>query len=81
MEKLIIENHTDLPMAEVLSYVKAVLLQGRISGDNNQYCYHSGFEDGVVISTIRNEKSDRFVLTHSKRLQQTLQGALEDSRP
>lgn len=71
VEKLIIENRTDKSMAEVLSYIKAVLDMGRISGnDNKQYCYHCGFEgDNVYVSAFRNAQSDRLVVgTHNNAM-------------
>jgi hypothetical protein len=62
-ERLIIENRTDLTMAEVMIYVEAVLSQGRISDDGKQYCYVSVFEKYITVSSFKNAKSDRLVIT------------------
>lgn len=61
MNKLIINNRTDLPMIDVLPYITAVVRQGRISNDGKQLCYATTFrtEAGtiVVFSNLR-AKSD-----------------------
>ncbi len=44
MNKLIIENKSDLPWLDVLAYVAGVINMGRISNDGKQYCYASSFK-------------------------------------
>ena len=63
MEKLIIENRTNRPMFEVLIYIRAVVLDGRISNDDTQYCYHTEFKNGISVSSWKNRNSDRLVVT------------------
>ena len=65
MEKLIIENSTDLPMVELLNYVKEIILQGKVSktSKGKQYCFMTQFKDGVVIYADKNKKSDRLIIT------------------
>ena len=66
--KLILENRTDLPMVDFLRLAQEVLLMGRISNDDKQYCYLTSFTiDGKeyhIVSDL-NEKSDK--LTFYKR--------------
>lgn len=64
MEKLIIENHTNKSMYELMQYIEIVLIGGRVSGrgDKAQYCYHTSFNDNTQVSTFKNKKSDRFVI-------------------
>ena len=65
MNKLIIENRTDLPWLNILLYVAGVVRQGRISNDGKQYCYASTFKEDfgtVVVASYRNEHSDRLVV-------------------
>jgi hypothetical protein len=70
MEKLIIENHTDLKMNEALRYAKMVIEQGRISENHkgNQYCFATLFKkkeldkNGVVVYADKNKKSDRLII-------------------
>jgi hypothetical protein len=44
MEKIIVKNHTDLPITSVMELVKIVINNGRISNDGKQYCYLTSFE-------------------------------------
>lgn len=66
--KLILENQTDLPMVDFLRLAQEVVLMGRISNDDKQYCYLTSFTiDGQeyhIVSDL-NEKSDK--LTFYKR--------------
>ena len=68
-EKLIIENKTELPMKEVLSYVKTVIEQGKISetAKGKQYCFVTCFPDGITIYADKNKKSDRLIVIKEKR--------------
>lgn len=65
MNKLIIDNRTELTDLEAINLVSRVVKLGRISNYNKQYCY------GIVITienkeyiiwTHLNKKSDRFVI-------------------
>lgn len=57
-ERLIIENRTDLPMANILQKASQVVNMGRISEDSHSYCYITTFHDGIVCSAKKNKKSD-----------------------
>lgn len=65
MEKIIIDNRSDLDIHVCLNVVQSVINMGRISNDGKQYCYCSSFKyDGndYMVSTDLNKKSDRFVI-------------------
>lgn len=64
-EKLIIVNHTDLPMESVLSLAQRVVKLGRISNDAKQYCYCTIIrENGAEYSILSdlNTKSDKLTI-------------------
>ena len=42
MNKLIIDNRTELTDLEAVTLVSRVIAQGRISNDGKQYCYGTG---------------------------------------
>ena len=66
MNKLIIDNRTELTDFEAVTLVGKVIKQGRISNDGKQYCYgtRTTIEDKeYMIWTDLNKKSDRFVIT------------------
>ena len=67
MEKVIIENRSELPLKEVVFMVAVVIEMGRISNNNTQYSYHTSFKNGVGISTFKNKESDRFVITREDK--------------
>ena len=66
MNKLIIDNRTELSDINAVTLVGKVINQGRISNDNKQYCYGTGItieDKEYMIWTDLNKKSDRFVIT------------------
>jgi hypothetical protein len=66
MNKLIIDNRTELSDINAVTLVGEVINQGRISNDNKQYCYGTGItieDKEYMIWTDLNKKSDRFVIT------------------
>ena len=68
MNRIIIENRTDLDWEDCLIMVRRVIKQGRISNDNKQYCYGTSFTIGpkdekYVVWTDLNKCSDRFVVS------------------
>lgn len=66
-EKLIIDNRTDLPMDEVLLMAFSVVRMGRVSGDNDRYCYATRFYNGVVCEATKNKKSDTLVFVKQEK--------------
>ena len=66
LNKLIIDNRTELTDLDVITLVGKVIKQGRISNDGKQYCYGTGItieDKEYMIWTDLNKKSDRFVIT------------------
>lgn len=69
MNKLIIDNRTELTDLEAVTLVSRVIEQGRISNDGKQYCYGTGItikDKEYMIWTDLNKKSDRFVITNRR---------------
>ena len=70
MNKLIIDNRTDLSDFDALTLVINVVWDGRISNDGKQYCYLTSMpinEKQYVVSTDLNKKSERFVIMEDRR--------------
>jgi hypothetical protein len=63
--KLILENKSDLTTIEFIRLAQTVILMGRISNDNKQYCYMTSFiingEEYHIVSDL-NEKSDKLTI-------------------
>ena len=61
-EKLIINNDSDLSMAEILVLAQSVVSEGRVSGDSESYCYITQFVNGsvrgITCHAQRNKNSD-----------------------
>lgn len=69
MNKLIIDNRTELTDLEAVNLISKVIKQGRISNDGKQYCYGTGItidDKSYMVWTDLNKKSDRFVIVNSK---------------
>ena len=62
MEKIIIENRTQLTMSEIMPYVSRVINKGKISNKNTQYSYTTVWESGLVISATKNKDSDKLIV-------------------
>jgi len=62
MNKIIIQNNTDLSDEKALEYITWVVGKGRVSNFGKQYCYHTAFTDRISVSAFLNKKSDRFVI-------------------
>jgi hypothetical protein len=72
MEKLIIENRSDLSMEEALDKVKHVVNVGRISetSKGKQYCFVITWPDGIYVCADKNKKSDRLIVGFEERYKQ-----------
>ena len=67
MEKIIVENRTDLSWQYVLSYISTVIAEGKISKTSKgpQYCFVTTFQlKNRVVHVVadKNKLSDRFVV-------------------
>lgn len=66
MNKLIIDNRTELTDFEAVTLVSRIIDRGRISNKGKQYCYGTRItieDKEYMIWTDLNKKSDRFVIT------------------
>lgn len=65
MERLIINNKSDLPMEVCLDLCRRVVKEGRISADGKQYCYATVFRyNGLSYAVYANlnKGSDSFTI-------------------
>lgn len=65
MERLIINNKSDLSMEVCLDLCRRVVRQGRISANGTQYCYATRFyynESFYVVYSNLNKGSDSFTI-------------------
>lgn len=65
MNKLILENRSDLDMFEFMQLAMSVVAEGRVSNDGKQYGYLTVFfmrESKYHIVSELNEKSDKLIL-------------------
>ena len=69
MEKLIIENRSNLSMEDALIRVKHVVSDGKISktGKGDQYCFMTTWPDGTYVCADKNKKSDRLIVGFEER--------------
>lgn len=70
MNKLIIDNRTNLSDLKAIELITLVIKPGRISNNNKQYCYGTCFlidNKTYNVWTDLNKKSDRFVITTYKK--------------
>lgn len=65
MSRIIINNKTDMRDYYALEYVKCAVHQGKISGNHDEYCYHSGFSNGVHVFA-KKTKSGTHTFTITK---------------
>ncbi len=63
MDKLIIKNRTEMSMVSIMKYVYDVVKGGKISNYGKQYCYLTAFPDEIYVSSDKNKKSDRLIIT------------------
>jgi uncharacterized membrane-anchored protein len=70
MGRIIVNNKSDLTDFEAMGLVMSVMVLGRISNDDKQYCYLTTFRDGAYhIVTDLRKKSDSFTVykVHTKQ--------------
>lgn len=72
MSKIIIHNKSNLSDTNAINYAWKVVLGGRISGDNDRYCYCSVFArdngDKIAVYAKKNKASDTFVVENIKEI-------------
>jgi hypothetical protein len=70
MEKLIIENRSNLKMEDAINYARQVITQGRISESHKgkQYCFCTWFQESdIVVYADMNKQSDRLIICSERR--------------
>jgi len=69
MDKLIIDNRTELSMEDIISCVLKVISSGKISktSKGEQYCFLTKFSNGIQISADKNKNSDRLIISEDRR--------------
>jgi predicted phosphohydrolase len=67
-DKLIIRNYTDLEDLEVISYVRTVISEGKISKSKQgeQYSFITTFKSGITISSTRRNNTHTFWIYKEK---------------
>lgn len=59
--KVIIEfDETEVASSEAMAAVASVISAGRISGNEDAFCYMTQFDGGLRVSSRKNDKSDKF---------------------
>ncbi len=69
MNRIIINNKTDLSDIDAIGMVTAVIKEGRCSNDNMQYCYLTSFKSNkkhYQVSTDLRIRSDSFTIIQTK---------------
>jgi hypothetical protein len=70
MNRIIINNKTDLTDLDAINIVQSVIRAGRISNYGKQYCYLSTWDDNgkeYQITTDLRKKSDSFTIIEVKK--------------
>lgn len=62
MSRIIINNKSNLPDADVLIRIKHVIEGGRISNYDTQYCYLTTWTDGIAVAATKRKGSDSFTV-------------------
>lgn len=63
MNQKIIIDARGVPIDKATRHVTHVINGGRISDNSKAYCFITTWMDGTVVQAIRNDKSDRFIVT------------------
>lgn len=61
-EKLIIDNRTGRTLSEIWAHLGTVLCQGKLSNEGRQHAYVTVFQDGLVVESVLNERSERLLV-------------------
>lgn len=69
MDKLIIENQTEIPLTELIYYIRHILSEGKVSKHTRGmgYCFHTAWENGITIVADKNKNSDRLIVYQEKK--------------
>lgn len=64
--KIIIHNMCDIDDFTAISFVRAVISEGKISKTNKygkQYCFLTKFKSGIIVTTAKRNDTHTFVIT------------------
>ncbi len=72
--KFIVRNYTtqDIDDKRLFELAYLVILNGKISNDNTEYCYLTTFKDGNVVSTRKTKSGYRFDIYNDDRVKKEL---------
>lgn len=65
-KRLIIDNQSNMPMINAIEYATQVIGMGRLSNNNQQYCYATKFETGITVYSKLNKGSDVLIVRMSE---------------
>ena len=62
MSKIIIHNYSDLEDYECVSFIRAVISEGKVSEtkQGKQYCFVTTFKNGIVVGCSRRNNTYTF---------------------
>ena len=66
MSKMIINNRSGITDSHALGLVAEVICMGRISGDDDKYCYFTTFSTLCSVYAKNNKNSDTFIVEDLK---------------
>jgi hypothetical protein len=66
--KIIIHNYSDLEDFECISFIRAVISDGKISKtkQGEQYCFATTFKNGIVVNCSRRNNTYTFTVNREK---------------
>lgn len=69
-DKLIIDNRTGKTLPEIWAHLGTVLCQGKLSNEGRQHAYATVFQDGLVVHSVLNEKSERLLVLEREPIEE-----------
>ena len=67
--KIIIHNYSDLEDYECVSFVRAVISEGKVSEtkQGKQYCFFTTFKNGIVVGSSKRNNTYTFTVKREDR--------------
>lgn len=65
MNKIIIDNKSDLSLSNALFLVQKVIEEGKVSNEGKQHCYLTAVTSNLgkhMVATMLNHKSEKFIV-------------------
>lgn len=57
----------NISISDALTYVHAVVIQGKISNDGKNYCWATGFKDGVFVYARKTKAGNDSFLVYKEK--------------